>query len=373
MNMQIIRKYLPKQFNRWLSETHQRFRSANILQSTGKINPYGSEISTFVLAVGPTFDQNCPIAMTVARLGYCHAFDEIGIPYIISDIRNLVKIIKLLFNPFIMYVAEDIPYLPEGDIKKLRLHRSAVWVPPWFNQSDTFYSSNGLDAAMWFLSKKTKQKIMALEPRFCFTATVPSGLHFFENWVKNGIPVVSLPLACDTHLYNKKANFKYCYNNVKLAFVGGYWESKGKQIDLYLRSFENDLTIYGYNKWPYKGYVGVLPQDGSEASLYKQARLCPVINEPTVALLKGQINERVFKVLGSGGCPVVDAVPSYRELYNQDELIISENADHFKCLVKELLQDEDLNNQMRQKGYIATIEKHTYKHRAIEFITKLDN
>ncbi len=80
--------------------------------------------------------------------------------------------------------------------------------------------------------------------------------------------------------------------------------------------------------------------------------------------MRGQINERVFKVLGSGGCPIVDAVPSYRELYYDNELLIADNVNHFHELVKELLNNEELNNYYREVGKTATLARHTYEHRA---------
>ena len=108
-----------------------------------------------------------------------------------------------------------------------------------------------------------------------------------------------------------------------------------------------------------------------EASFYHQARVCPVINEPTVALLKGQINERVFKVLGSRGCPVVDAVPAYRELFSEDELLVSDGPEHFADLVECLLKDEEMNYAYRKKGHKATLERHTYEHRAVTLMDQL--
>ena len=197
---------------------------------------------------------------------------------------------------------------------------------------------------------------------------MPSGLHFFDEWQQNGLKIASLPLACDTKLYkSKQQSSNKDFTDVDLAFVGGYWTSKGVQIDKYLRPWEDKLTVYGYSKWPYTGYGGLIGIE-LEPELYNQAKVCPVINEPSVALMRGQINERVFKVLGSGGCPVVDAVPAYKELYSEDELLIAENEEHFHHLIKNLLSDRELNNLYRKKGMEATLSRHTYSHRAIEFL-----
>ena len=125
--------------------------------------------------------------------------------------------------------------------------------------------------------------------------------------------------------------------------------------------------MFGYSKWPYSGYSGKLDAD-LEPALYRQAKVSPVINEPTVKLMKGQINERVFKVFGSGGVAITDDVPVYRELYGEGELLISSNPSHFSKLVRDLLNDRDMNLEYRKRGLAATLSRHTYIHRAKEML-----
>lgn len=361
-----IKKVLPADVREQISTIRQSFKSANIIQPTGLLSPLQGE-RTFVMVVGPAFDQERPDAMMTCRMGYCHAFESMGIPYVLADVNQLEAVAEEFPSPFFMYFAGDLAYISKRKLHKLRDYPSAVWAYPWFDGSNKFFAERSLDAHIWTLPKSTIEKVLELNPRFCFTATTPSGLIFFEKWDKNGIPVRSFPLACDTKIYNEANTSAVDFKDIKLAFVGGYWQSKGVQIDEYLRPFESELEIYGYSKWPYSGYKGKL-QGNAEASLYRQAKVCPVVNEPTVALMKGQINERVFKVLGSGGCPIVDAVPAYRELYSEDELLISESPRHFAEIVNLMLQDDALNHTYREKGRIATLARHTYLHRALDYM-----
>lgn len=366
----MLKKTLPPSILEILSNFRHSLRQPNITQPTGRLNPMAGD-KTFVMVVGPAFDQNRPDAMMTCRMGYCHAFEDLGIPYVIAGINQLEALAEELPSPFFMYFAGDLSFISRAKSGKLSKYPSGVWAYPWFDNSEVFFSQHDLDARIWTLPKASIEKVLDLKPRFCFTATTPSGFGFFENWEKNGVPVKSLPLACDTRIYNEANEETHDFGHVKLAFVGGYWQSKGRQIDRYLRPLESQLEIYGYSKWPYSGYKGLLPRN-AEASLYKQAKVCPVVNEPTVALMKGQINERVFKVLGSGGCPVVDAVPAYRELYAEDELLISESPEHFVELINQLLVDEVLNLSYREKGRVATLSRHTYKHRVSDFMKNLD-
>jgi hypothetical protein len=183
------------------------------------------------------------------------------------------------------------------------------------------------------------------------------------------LKVISLPLACDTFLYQSEGESVLDFDGIKLAFVGGYWESKGKQLDRYLRPFEEDLVVYGYSKWPYRGYRGLLPI-ADEPALYRQALVSPVINEPSVAILHGQINERIFKVLGSCGYPLVDAVPAYRELFSEAELPIPDNADHFGQMLRELLAKGSPREQCKLARQ-AVLERHTYMHRAQQVLSEM--
>jgi hypothetical protein len=362
----LIKKAIPTEIWNKLSTIRHGLKRANITHSTGTLDPFKGE-KTFVMVVGATFDQQRPDAMMTCRMGYCHGFEAIGIPYRIIDVRDVAKILPDLPNPICMLYAADLIGVSISAIHAIRDYPTGIWVQPWFEGSRGFYAQHGMDYRIWTFNDVLTERILELEANFGFTATVPSGLHYFDEWVRHGLKMISMPLACDTKVYCESHVIGDEFANIELAFVGGYWASKGRQIDHYLRPWEKKLTIFGYSQWPYSGYRGLLPTD-REPLFYRQARVCPVINEPTVALMKGQINERVFKVLGAGGCPVVDAVPAYQELYAKDELLVAETPEHFHELVRVLLSDEDMNERYRLRGRKATLERHTYTHRAREFM-----
>lgn len=340
-----------------------------ITQAIGTLDP-ADGAATCVIVVGPSFNQNIPTAMMTFRLGYANAFESLGISYLILDQQDLCNILPELQNPFCMINGSDYLYMEEPALRLLRRYPHSVWVNPWFADSDRFFASNGQDAAIWHWSKKHRRKILDSQPAFVHTATVPGGLGFFAEWERHGMTVVSLPLACDTSLYGPDLHDDPLFKGVRLAFVGGYWESKGRQLDDYLRPFEDDLVVYGYSTWPYRGYRGMLDR-AAEPLLYRQALLSPVINEPSVALLKGQINERIFKVLGAGGVPLVDAVPAYRELFLPDELMIPSDVHEFHDLIRHHLAGDDLLVTLARKGREAVLSRHTYRHRAAQVLTAL--
>jgi hypothetical protein len=302
-------------------------------------------------------------------LGYVNAFQKLDIPWVIVDQQDLPRVLPDLKLPFCMVNGHDYRYMQRPTLNALREIPHCVWVDPWFKDSQRFFSQHRLDARNWTWPDELRHRILDTCPKFVHTATVPSGLCFFSEWQQRGGKLVSLPLACDETLYNLEAPHCVEFDNIKIAFVGGYWQSKGEQIDRYLKPFEDQLTIFGYSPWPYPGYRGQLPRE-KEPSLYRQALLSPVINEPSVAILHGQINERVFKVLGSGGVALVDAVPAYRELFAEEEMFIPRNEHEFGDYARMLLNDESMRERVKETR-AAVLERHTYRHRVKKVIENL--
>lgn len=333
-----------------------------ITEPIGRLPPSSKEPCA-LLVVGSRFDQRKPDAMMTCRMGYANAFERLGIPYLICDWREVEEAVEKWPHAFSIVFGSDVSEMSATARRTLAQIPTAVWVNPWFKGEADFFSDHGLQGNTWIWSAGHRKAVLDLGAKFGFTATVPSGLDRFESWRVAGLEVVSLPLACDTSLYHPMDAEDPAFAEVDLAFVGGYWESKGKALDRYLRPFEDQLTVYGYNRWPYRGYSGSLERE-RESALYRQAKICPVVNEPTVALMKGQINERIFKVLGAGGTPVVDAVPAYRELFSDEELGIPEDETEFAIMVRELLADSERRHEVSKRGRAAVLERHTYIHRA---------
>jgi hypothetical protein len=151
--------------------------------------------------------------------------------------------------------------------------------------------------------------------------------------------------------------------------VGGYRAYKNVQYNKYLKPYEEILAVYGYDRWPYKGYGGLMPE-GDERVLYQNARVCPALSEPHAEVM-GDIVERAFKVMGSGGLAVTDVTPFYRELFSPDELMVPESIDEYHALVRLALSDDDFSRRYRENGFRAILERHTYAHRARQILNLL--
>ncbi len=337
-----------------------RFRRPVITAPTGDL-PVGSASHTFVAVVPPLFNQTIPTALSLARLGWCRGFEQIGIPYVILGAHELAARLPDFPNPICFLQSSDYLYLDRTNLAAIARTRHFVWLDYWFPDDVAIFQRAGMDYQSF--ARQTYRQVLDHAPAFGFTISPASSLHYYQLWQDHGLRIVSLPLACDTAVYHPHTPDITTFAEVQIAFVGGYWPYKAQQFDRYLRPFEQQLTIFGRDRWPYAGYGGPLPVE-QEAALYRQARLAPTINEPHCERMNLDLNERVFKVLGSGGCSITDVIPGYREWFSPEELPVPTSMREYFEMVDALLHDATLNATYRARGHAAVLARHTYAHRA---------
>lgn len=297
--------------------------------------------------------------MTKFRVGLMNGFEKEGVRCEFISFTGLHKLSE--FTDPILFCQEcDFEYLGPQQIRRLRPYKKFIWIDPWREDIQPFVDR--FEFPGMSLSEKTKRKVLDSEPSFVFTIAPASGLKYYASWEQLGVKLISLPLACDTALYDRHPP-STAYQGLKIAFVGGYWPYKARSFDQYLKPYEKELTVFGYWAWPYAGYGGEL-KDEEEPRLYSSALLCPAINEPHVPAMNIDINERVFKILGSGGLCVTDVTTGYREFFKPDELLVPNNIDEYHDIVRAALYAPGSLWEYRERGYRAVRERHTYRHRA---------
>jgi hypothetical protein len=340
----------------------------SISQESGRLN-VGSRPMTFVVVCGPGFDQAIPTAGTTCRLGWCSAFEELGIPYVLLSVKDVARRLPEIPSPICWISGADYPHLDASGLAVLRRFPHFVWVDTWFEGEEAFRAKHELPRNT--LTDAVRSKIVSSAPAFLFTISPERSFEFYRGWTNAGARLVSLPLACDSHRYQPDPPFRADFASIDLAFVGGYWPYKARQFDRYLRPIQERLTVFGYSSWPYAGYGGLLPME-QETSLYKQARISPSINEPHVELMGVDLNERVFKVLGSGGVSVTDAVAAYRDWFTEDELLVPRSVAEFHQFVELLENEPDVRQDFALRGARAIQDRHTYVHRARSVLAALN-
>jgi hypothetical protein len=331
-----------------------------IAREAGALKPGAAEV-TFVLVCGPDFDTALPNAGMTCRMGWCRGFEELGVPYLLVSIFELAARLPQIANPLCWISAADYLYLDDPNLRALKRSRHIAWVDPWFKGDREFLRSHGYPPLS--CTERINRRVLASEPSLVFTISPESSFEYYRKWSDHGAQLVSLPLACDASLYCGEPPVVTEFGELEMAFVGGYWPYKARQFDRYLKPYQERLKVFGYSPWPYSGYGGRL-EERKEPALYRQARLSPTINEPHVEKMGIDLNERVFKVLGSGGMTVTDVTPGYREWFAADELLVPGSFEEFHELVRCALTDDDVNLAYRKKGREAVLARHTYRHRA---------
>ncbi|MFX0134400.1 MAG: glycosyltransferase [Candidatus Hodarchaeota archaeon] len=323
----------------------------------------------FVFIVSWYFNQKIPRAGTKIINGYINALDKMDIPYIIIDTTSIDIILKKIPNPLCFISGSDYRFLTKENLKTLRNYKHFVWVNHWFKNSSDFYKKYNLPNLSW--SNSYCEKILSAKPNFLFTPGTKSTFQYYEKWEDNGQKLISLPLACDTSLYHPNVPLRKKFEKMKIVFAGNYLSYKARQFNKYLKPFEKEIYVFGYNKWPYIHYGGKLPDD-LEPSLYKQALLCPAINEPHAEIIGGDICERVFKIMGCEGLPITDCIPAHYDIFSKNEIIVPRDLNDYKEKVRKILGDNKLFEKYRIAGYKAILERHTYVHRVKTILKNLE-
>lgn len=359
-----LRGLIPAPLRRWRGQLlERRAQQPEIL--TPRNRSWNPEAPVAVILCSPHFRESVPNAGVTCRLGLARGFEQLGYNYQLLSVFELGQL-RRLHAPVVFLSEGDYSFLDDRALAELRRAPHIAWVNPWFPHEERFWSENGLDT-MGML--EARAQVLRSEPPLLVGQCVESGLEYFSNWKGDGRRVYPFPLACDTTLYDR-GDGAARFEGVRIAFVGGYWPYKAQMFDRYLRPHEADLTVYGYSPWPYAGFGGQLPVE-DEPYLYRDARLSPSINEPHVPLMHIDINERVYKVLGSGGLSVTDVTPGYRELFAPDELLMPESDDEYHDMVRTALASPETLAPYRERGYRAVRSRHTYAHRAAMLLDRL--
>ena len=352
-----------------LKEIGKRILKPNAYKPILGTHPYGGPENspiTFTMVVREGFNINISNANSTIRLGFCHGFAQIGVRYQLVSVFDVARTLPRLRKPFVFLSCYDYLDMSKATRKVLRNYPHFVWGNPDFEVMERAYAKYNFSYTG--IPEKVYSRVLDSEPKFVMAPVPLSALGFYSDWQKRGLRLKSVPLACDTTCYYPEPE-NHQYSDVKMAFVGGYWPKKAIQFDKYLRPYEDILTVFGYSHWPYKGYRGELSDD-KERVLYQNARVSPAIGEPHAEVM-GDIVERAFKVMGSGGLAVTDVVPFYHELFEPDELMMPSNIDEYHDRIRQVLADDELNHRYRQKGYEAIMKRHTYAHRATQILAEL--
>ncbi len=285
---------------------------------------------TAIIACNRGFDIKLSNAAQTTRLGYVHGFPLVGVDALLIEYHNLIKVANWYDNPIFWLTTNDYNWLSKATLKMLRRYPHAIQVNTWFDGMEKVHAN--YNAPSPSLTKRVLARVLDSGASFVWCSAPEPYFNSYENWIEIGQQkLVSLPWACDGARYYftpKETKF----DDVEMAFVGGYRKYKEPQYLAYLWPYEDKLKIWGYSEWPRGNYQGYL-DNNDEKLLYQNAKLCPTISEPQFGIT-GDTVERPFKILGSGGLTVFDCVPAYTHLFSPGEALIPDSVNIYHQMVE---------------------------------------
>lgn len=194
-----------------------------------------------------------------------------------------------------------------------------------------------------------------------------------HNFYKNiGIKAVSLMMCADVLEYSG-AKFDPSLE-CDLGFVGGYWPYKGQVIDKYLMPLLHPVgkyraKIFGNQPWPANQYCGLI-NDEQVKDLFVSAKICPNLSEPHAQEYGIDVNERIFKILYSGGFCISDSVEGYKTTFG-DSVVYAESPEDFREKIDFYLNNPADRLGIAERGHKHVKENHTGFHRAATILKAL--
>tara|TARA_R110002012_G_scaffold130195_1_gene282638 strand:- start:493 stop:1536 length:1044 start_codon:yes stop_codon:yes gene_type:complete len=179
-----------------------------------------------------------------------------------------------------------------------------------------------------------------------------------------GIKPISLMMCADTIQYSN-AEFKPRLE-CDIGFVGGYWPYKGLVIDKYLFPLldpvgQYSVKIFGNQPWwKANQYCGLI-SDEDVKNLFVSAKICPNLSEPHAQEFGIDVNERIFKILYSGGFCISDKVSSYNMF--GDGIVMANSPEDFREKVDYYLNNEEERKEIATRGRNCIKNGHTGFHR----------
>lgn len=349
--VRISKKFIPKN---WIVRIDEPW----FLPSKQLINN-----QTLLVVCPDGFDQSLPSASTLIRSGFAKGWAKSCGPAKLISIYDLMKEINFYPKPAVFMTIYDFSNITLEQSKKLRSVDLFVWISIHPKKIKSFINQVKLDMPDHTRWLSAYPKIIASEPKFIWNSATKSTMYWYDDWIKEGFKWITMhPAANENIYYPDKRNKKF--NNIKIAYVGGYWKEKAQAFDLYLKPWESIFTPFGYAKWPYKNYGGRLSQ-AEERQLYSSARLIPLVTSPGGWLL-GEITERYFKTPACKAFCIADQNPTINDIFNKDEMLRAESPEHFHGLVKQVLDDKINREKWINNGFSAIMKKHLYRHRALQ-------
>lgn len=189
------------------------------------------------------------------------------------------------------------------------------------------------------------------------------------KWRSLGLDVHSVLVSADTTQYfprSQDENYK-----AELAYVGGYWPFKGRNLDQYILPLTFPTTawrvkLFG-NGWNVVNGLGTITNDEA-AKFYSNASVIPHVVEPHCSDIYSDIPLRYMEVPACGGFGISCPCVGIRDVFTEDELIVADSPADFIEKIVFYLNNPDLTIPFREKARSRVLSEHTGFHRVKQLL-----
>jgi hypothetical protein len=203
--------------------------------------------------------------------------------------------------------------------------------------------------------------------------------HYLDDvlggWRSVGATPLGLLNAADLFVYRQGTFDERLACDV--AFVGGYWGYKARNLRKYLlplcASDANPnlrVRIFGNSRWPVSQYLGEIREDRVRHQ-FVSATVCPNVSEPHSTDLGYDVVERPFKVLASGGFCISDYVEEAHHIFSPDELLMAQSPQEFRAAIYHFLAHPEDRLRYIEAGQKKVLAEHTYFERVAQLLRAL--
>ncbi|AGB42259.1 hypothetical protein Halha_2385 [Halobacteroides halobius DSM 5150] len=336
-----------------------------------------------VLIIGPKFyNYNKSVGKAFQRLGWqteiidffeeyppglknkilCGALSEIfKIKYFVrkydKTINEYILDIYRDFEPEIVFVIKGHKLYPKT-IKEMKGSKVVLWM------MDSIYRV-----------PETYKNLDLYDYKFMFEKSDVNKLE------KEGFCSYFLPLALDSEIYypiDKK-------EDIDILFVGSLYPERLEVLDKLINDFPKfNIKIYGkYTNWrrpnsyinyylkKYDHYFmnkNILPKKVNE--LYSRSKL--IINIHHNQSQYG-CNPKVFEILGTKSCQLVDNNKFVRQNFSQEEIVTYFSYNDLKEKIKKYLVDSELRSSISEEGYEKVKKNHNFNRRIQKVISIINS
>jgi len=215
------------------------------------------------------------------------------------------------------------------------------------------------------------------KPDFVFCHYHPNRVEqTMAGWREIGVEPLGIMNAADVIDYPFGERKEYLASDI--AFVGGYWGYKARNLDQTIIPLcetvgKYNIKIWGNQPWPVPQFLGFTNTEMVK-DIYASAKICPSISEPHSNEFGFDVIERPFKILSAGGTLVGDHVSSL-----QHDVFPGIELPFFKknCLLVDYIEavlqgEEEIPQKDQDLARQRVFEEHTYFHRMAYLLEALN-